>query len=257
MENIVTKTGLEIAQEKYDEAIRNANVALSKRPIDQEAYDAAIVKLQEAEADYARLKEFAVYDAFIGKENAIIELIKLYSFEIIGHSVMRNKDDNNRITIVERVTKEKRINLLAFCKRAKMDTDWQYTASGFNQLMCLRVATDLGANVKEIAKSYYLRDKVKQMEMGKTPTSTTQVCKLLQKIIDEMLPNEDENGKPIYKVNNHDVTYLDQCYGKRSSRNRLTISVSKDGFLLSVLTDIAYRLVTGGKYGVDGFKVIK
>ena len=46
-------------------------------------------------------------------------------------------------------------------------------------------------------------------------------------------------------------------YGKKSTKELITISVSKDTFLRRVLVDIAYRLITGGKYGVDGYKVKK
>ncbi len=123
--------------------------------------------------------------------------------------------------------------------------------------MCLRAAKELGADVKAIAKSYYLQDAVKKIEMGATPTSNTQVCKLLQRVIDEMLPNEDADGKAIYKCNNYDVRYLDDLYGKKSTKAILTVKVSNDGFLRRILVDIAYRLITDGKYGVDGYKTIK
>ena len=177
-----------------------------------------------------------------------------YSYETIGHSEERNKDDGNRVVSVKPTTRERPVDLLAFCKRAKLDTDWQYTASKFNQLMCLRAAQELGADVKAIAKSYYLKEAVKQIDMGKTPTSNTQVCKLLQRVIDEMLPNEDADGKPIYKCNNHDVAYLDDLYGRKSSKAKLTVRVSNDNYLRRILVDIAHRLITGTMYGVDGYK---
>lgn len=156
------------------------------------------------------------------------------------------------------VEKERQIDLLAFCKRAKLDTDWQYIVSKFNQLMCLRTAKTLGfstAEIKALTSSYYLRDLAKQIEMGATPTSNTQVCKQLQRVIDNILPNE--NGEANYKCNNYDVAYLDALYSKKSNKSRLTVRVSNDAFLRRTLVDILYRLVTGGKYGVDGYKQVK
>lgn len=251
------KTPLELAKEKYDAAIAKANAALTAKPVDFAGYAAAMADLDAAEKEYATLAANAMYDEYAKKENPIIEVIKAYSYKTIGHKEKRNKDDNNRVVSVDPIEKDRQIDLLAFCTRAKLDTDWQYTAGRFNQLMCLRAAKELGADVKAIAKSYFLKDAVKKIEMGATPTSNTQVCKLLQRVIDEMLPNEDADGKAIYKCNNYDVRYLDDLYGKKSNKAMLTVRVSNDAFLRRILVDIAYRLITDGKYGVDGYKTIK
>lgn len=251
------KSPLEIAKDKYEVALKAANDALGKKPVDLVGYNNALNSLTEAEKEYATIAANAMYDEYAKKDNPIIELIKAYSYETIGHREERNKDDNNRVVSVNPITKERSVDLLAFCKRAKLDTDWQYTASKFNQLMCLRTAKDLGADFKAIAKTYYLKDAVKKIEMGGTPTSNTQVCKLLQRVIDEMLPNEDEEGKQIYKCNNHDVAYLDDLYGKKSGKAKLTVRVSNDNYLRRILVDIAHRLVTGTMYGVDGYKEAK
>lgn len=253
------KTPQEIAREKFDAALKAANDALGKKPVDLVAYNKAMGELDAAEKEYATIAANALYDEFAKKENPIIEIIKAYSYKTVGHreTPSKDKDESRRIISVDAVDKERQIDLLAFCKRAKLDTDWQYTASKFNQLMCLRAARELGADVKAIAKTYFLQDAVKKIEMGGTPTSNTQVCKLLQRVIDAILPNETEDGKTIYKVNNYDVAYLDDLYGKKSNKAKLTVRVSNDAFLRRILVDIAYRLVTGGMYGVDGYKEIK
>lgn len=261
-QNEARKTEIEIAKEKYDVALKAANDALAANPIDYAAYETAIANLTEAEKDYASHAANALYDECGKKENPIIEVIKAYAYDTIGHREVRSKEkaDNNRILSVDPTTKERQIDLLAFCRRVKLDADWQYTASKFNQLMCLRAAKQLGLSIDEIkgiSTSYFLQDAVKKIEMGGTPTSNTQVCKLLQRVINEMLPNEDESGKTIYKCNNYDVAFFDDLYGKKSNKARLTIRVSNDSFLRRILVDIAHRLVTGGKYGVDGYKKVK
>ena len=255
----VKKTPLQQAKEKYDAALKAANEAIAKTPQDINAYNTAMVDLAAAEKEYASAAQIEMFAAYKDVANPVIEIIRAYSYQTIGHKEVRNKDDG-RVTSVDATVKDRQIDLLAFCKFAKLDTSWIHTASRFNQLMCLRAATELGctpAEIKRISSSYYLQDAVKKIEMGKTPTSNTQVCKLLQRVIDEMLPNEDEDGKPIYKVNNHDVAYLDDLYGKKSNKSILTVRVSNDSFLRRILVDIAYRLITDGKYGVDGYKVAK
>lgn len=253
------KSALEIAQEKHDLALKAANDALGKKPVDLVAYAKAIADAEAAEKDYATCAANAMYDEYAAKPNPIVEIIKAYGYKTIGHKEThsKDKDEPDRIISVDATEKERQIDLLAFCKRAKLDTDWQYTASKFNQLMCLRAATQLGVDTKKLAKTYFLQEAVKKIAMGGTPTSNTQVCKLLQRVIDEILPNEDADGKPIYKCNNHDVAYLDDLYGKKSNKARLTVRVSNDAFLRRILVDICHRLVTGGMYGVDGYREVK
>lgn len=251
------KTVMETAKAKYDEAIANANAALKANPVDFVGYAAAMADLDKAEKEYTECAAVAMYDEYAKKDNPLVEIIRAYSYKTLGHQEERNKDDNNRVVAVKPIEKTRQIDLLKFCDRAKLDTSWSLTASKFNQLMCLRAAQELGADVKKIAKSYAMQQKVREIEMGKTPTSNTQVCKLLQRVIDEMLPNEDDEGKPIYKCNNYDVRYLDDLYGKKSSKAMLTVKVSNDAFFRRILVDIAYRLITNGKYDVDGYKTIK
>ena len=255
----IRMSALEQAKTKYDAALKAANEALAKTPVDTNGYNTALTELNAAEKDYAAAAQLAMFADFKDRENPVIEIIRAYSFKTIGHKETRNKDTNSVIS-VDATEKYRQVDLLAFCKYAKLETSWANTASRFNQLMCLRAATQLGispAEVKKIATSYYMQDAVKKIEMGKTPTSNTQVCKLLQRVIDEMIPNETEDGKAIYKCNNHDVAYLDDLYGKKSNKQILTVRVSNHSFLRRIIVDIAYRLITNGKYGVDGYRVKK
>lgn len=252
------KTPLVTAKEKYDAAIKAANDALGKNPVDIVAYNAAIVELDKAEKEYASAAAEAMYAEYATKPNPIVEIIKAYSYDTLGHQEKKSDDkENPRVIAVNPTTKKRQIDLLKFCSKAKLDTHWEFVASRVNQLMCLRAATQLGADVSKIAKSYFLRDKVKEINLGKTPTSTNQVCKLLQSVIDEILPNGAEEGAPVYKVNSHDVAYLDDLYGKKSGQHILTVRVSNDAFFRRILVDICYRVVTNSKYGVDGYKGYK
>ena len=249
------KTPLEMAKDKYEIALKAANDALGKNPSDLVAYNAAMSDLDKAEKEYAKLAATAMYAEYAGKP--IVEIIKAYSYETLGHREKPSDDkDNPRIIAVDPITKKRQIDLLAFCNHAKLDTHWELTASAVNQLMCLRVAKELGADVDKIAKSYFLKEKAREIKLGKTPTSNTQVCKLLQTVIDEILPCNDDDT-PVYKCNNSDVAYLDDLYGKKSNKNMLTVRVSNDAFFRRILVDICYRLVTNSKYGVDGYKGYK
>ena len=257
MANEAKKTPLEIAKEAYDAAMKKANEALGKNPVDLVAYNAAMGELDKAEKDYAKAKATDMYNEYAKKPNPIVEIIKAYSYETLAHKEKKSDDKNNpRVIAIDPDTRKRQIDLLAFCSHAKLDTHWELTASAVNQLMCLRVAKELGADVDKIAKSYFLKEKAREIKLGKTPTSNSQVCKLLQTVIDEILPCNDDDTS-IYKCNNYDVKYLDALYGKKSNKHELTIRVSNDAFFRRILVDICNRLVTGRLYGVDGYKGYK
>lgn len=258
MANELKKTPLEYAQEDYEVAIKMANDALNKKPIAYEDYNEAMRKLDAAEKAYALASANKMYDEYETKNNPIIEIIKAYAYKIIGHKEVYDKDKNNKhLVSIERIEKERPIDLLAFCKRANLDTSWEYTASKANQLICLRLAKDLDADLDKVAKTYFLQNAVKKIEMGGTPTSRTQVCKLLQQVINEMIPNEDEDGNLIYKVYNRDVKYLDSLYGKKNNKERITIKVCNDSYFRRLLLDIIYSIITNDRYRVSGYKEIK
>lgn len=250
------KHAIEQTKSKYDEAIAKANAALKAQLFNIDDYNAAMSDLDKAEKEYAKLAACALYDECAKAEEPIIAVIKAYTYTTLAHVEVRDEDDKRRILAIEPAEKQKQIDLLQFCKRAELPDEWRYAVAKFNKLLCLRAAKAIGADTKKIANSYYLRELAEKIALGATPTSNTQTCKSLQGVLDAFLPH-GEDGKQPYKANNYDVGYLDMLYAKKSSKDLLTVSVSKDAFLRRLLVDIAYRLITGGKYGVDGYKVKK
>ena len=94
------KTPLEMAKDKYEIALKAANDALGKNPSDLVAYNAAMSDLDKAEKEYAKLAATAMYAEYAGKP--IIEIIKAYSYETLGHREKPSDDkDNPRIIAVK------------------------------------------------------------------------------------------------------------------------------------------------------------
>lgn len=250
---------VEVAKANCEKALTDVNAIIQnggKEPINLTKYNEAMATLTKAEEEYANLAQLAMYDEYAKKENPIIEIVKAYSYDIIKHSEIKDKA-TGRVLAVEPTGKTMQVDLLKFCERAKLDTLWSYTASKFNQMMCLRCAKDLGIDCNKIAKSYYMSETAKKIDLGKTPTSNTQVCKVLQQVIDQMLPNRTDDDKVIYKVNNHDVAYIMDLYCRKSSQSKLTVKVANDSFFRRILFDIAHRLITNGKYDAEGYKIVK
>lgn len=253
---ITMTQSMEKAREDHNNALKKANEALKAEPFNIDAYNEALSDIDKAEKDFAKYSALALYDKCAEDENPIIAVIKAYTYPILKHVEVRDEDDKRRILMLESAEGDKQIDLLKFCNRADLPTEWSFTVAKFNKLLCLRAAKTLGANTKGIAGTYYMRALAEQIELGATPTSNTQTCKTLQRVLDAILP-QGEDGKQPYKANNYDVGYLDMLYAKKSSKELLTVSVSKDAFLRRLIVDIAYRLITGSKYGVDGYKVKK
>ena len=88
----------------------------------------------------------------------------------------------------------------------------------------------------------------KQIDMGKTPTSKTNILKTLQTIITAMLGDE-------VKATSHDVNYLMSVYS-RKNRKALTVTCANHKYFRGYLAEICNHIVTGNPYDVD-FKKAK
>ena len=203
------------------------------------------------EKEYADLQARMVYDELAKEPNPVIAAIKRYSYTVIKHKEVKDTD-SKKIAELSIVEKEKQIDLLKFCTYAKLDTFWQFAASKLNQLLCLRAAKELhftASEIAKIAKSYYLREKAREIKMGKTPASNNALCKAVQRVIDTLLPPELDKQN-IYKCNNHDVAYLLMCYTKKG-RSALSIAVAKDSSIRNLIMDICHRIIEGKQYTLE------
>lgn len=238
------------------------NIAAFVKSGEIEKAIAAEVALRGLEKQYVELYQKQVFKSLCEKERPIIEAIIMHSFKIPTHKV--KTDDKGIMTGIEKGEKDRQIDLLKFCKYADADTEWEAWGNKLNQLLCLRAAIELGytkEDLDKLSKSYYLDKKAQEIELGKTPTSNTQLCKALQTVIDhivfipKMIDGEptEENA---YKCNNHDVAYLLDLY-TRKGKTLLAVSVAKPDFLRRILMDVLHRIICNKKYSVDGFKANK
>ena len=255
MAKAITKTSAQLRAEII-EAIDRAKRAIENG--NEAARDEALLAASTAEKDYAIVHESEVYKeiydaATAEKKNPVIEAVRAYSFTVARHKVIK-ETGSEKILDVEYDTMMKRIDILKFCAVSKLNTMWQYLAQKFNQLMCLRLAKELkftDAQLKELEKSYFLKEKVREMKMNWNPTSNTKLCAMLTEVVQAMC------GDETLKANSHDLRYIYGAYTKRDNKERLTLKVSKDAFVRSLLADVAYRIVENAMYGINGFKVNK
>ena len=206
------------------------------------------------EKEYADHMAREVYEGLIEQtvELPVKAAIRLYAYSVIRHQEVRNSETQT-LSELKLVPKDKQIDLLKFAKFADLDTSWQHLVAYFNQSLCLRTAQELGyspSEIKKLASTYYLAKQAQELLDGKTVTSNTALVKMLQRVIDAILPPADEQKGNTYKCNNHHLNYILKCYTKKG-RNALSVAVAKDGFLRNLVMDVIHCLITGKQISVE------
>lgn len=197
-------------------------------------------ELANIEKEYGSLREKEVFAGLLDTHQAI----EKHHYDTIGH---KKVVEDGRMTGVEKIDKTVRIDLKRFCEVKGFDVAWWYDLQALNKRLTLRIAESIGvsaAEMKRIDGSYSMDKLAADIELGKTPTSDTQIVKHMQRVLDALSPGEG-------KVNGHDLGYVLACYTKRNNRAALKVQCSKHSFLMSLMGDVFYRIATKGVYGVD------
>ena len=162
----------------------------------------------ELEKEYTRAAFHATALELLDNPAPMLAAATALTFETLKH---KDKEDENGIKSREIVTAERPLDFVAlesfFVERGKKfgaESAWGYKDAAFNRLLCMRTAQSIGADVKTVAEKFATPTQARDINLGKTPTSNTQLLKQLQMIIDSMLYAEGEKGN-IYKANSHDV----------------------------------------------------
>lgn len=199
-----------------------------------------LAELVNIEKEFRSIREAEVFAGLADTHMAI----ELHHFTTIGH---KRVTDEGRMTGVEKADRTVQIDLKRFCEVKGFDLGWFYELQALNKRLTLRVAEGIGvtaAEMKRIDDSYNMDKLASEIQLGKTPTSDTQVVKHMQKVLDMLSPGEG-------KVNGHDLGYVMACYTKRNNRAALRVQCSKHTLLMSLMGDVFYRIATKGVYGVD------
>lgn len=234
--------------------INQYNVALKAKNLDDmTALEKAV---RDTEAEFANQSQQDLFAECKKAENPILEGVRRYTYPVMKHKMDRDGELIIGMNLVD--DREKQVDLVRLCKFCGLPTLWAYKVEKAGELLCIRTAKELGMTtdeIKQIAKTYRMAKAAEETELGGTPASNTQICKLLQKVIDDILFEDDGTGKNKYKVNSHDVAYLLMCYTKRG-RKQLSVTVAKVSFLHGLIVDVLHRITCGLKYGLE-YQMVK
>lgn len=230
---------------KYNDAIKTNASKIEADNIEKE--------IKDKEKEFAQQAQDELFSACKATDDPILNAIKCYAYPIIRHKVDRNPETGNVTGISVAEDGEKQVNLVKLCTYCDKPTLWKYKVEKLGYLLTLRAAKELKLPAEDIAriKSMYKMDKKsREEELGTIPDSNNQICKLLQKVIDAILYEDNGSGKNTYSCNSHDVGYLLRAF-TRKGKERLTIRTADGKSLHGYVMDVIHRIVTGGKYSLD------
>lgn len=240
---------------------REENIAkLAELRSDTEAlvkdYNEAIQngKFEDAtKADTAMTEKVNEYTATVQKmcfedckstENPMLTAVTTLSFVTIAVKDEQKGDDKVPVRTI--VDKEKQIDLLKldkYCGGIGADKNWANIAQKMNFLLTAQKATDLGLDPKAVNDSYAMSEIAREFDMGKNPTSKTNMLRTLQTVVTAMLGEG-------YKATSHDVNFLLSVYS-RKNRKALTVSCANHKNFRGYIAEICHRIVTGKAYELD------
>jgi len=183
-------------------------------------------------------------------EDPMLEAVKRLEYETLATKDTKEDGSDFKVrTIVDRVKPIDPVKLNGFVSGGiGHNKNWELMIEQFNLRMTLKVAGDIGVDPKGINDSYYMSKLARDIDLGKTPCSKTNLLKTLQTIVNAMI-GED------YKAITHDVNYILAVYSKKG-RKALTVTASNHKQMRQIIMEICHRIVMNSRYDID-YKKIK
>lgn len=265
--NITTKEELrekaETLIKEYNEGIQNGNFAptievpkVNTTNSTEQNTETVLIRevIEQLVNEYTSIARQDCFAALAETDDPMIEAIKQLTFSTIRIVDRKVGDDKQKTPVSSIEDAEKPIDLLKLHKHVGgdgigKDKNWAYMVEKLNFLMTAQKAVDLGINPKEVHNSYAMSDISKDIDLGKTPTSKTNILKTLQAIVTAMVGEE-------YKATSHDVNFLMSVYS-RKNRAALTVTCANHKYMRQYMAEICHRIVLGKSYAVEYKKAKK
>ena len=177
-------------------------------------------------------------------DDPMLAAVRTLSYVTIGVKDEQKGDDKVPVRVI--VDKERQIDLLKldkFCGGIGADPNWMHVAQKMNFLLTAQKAKDLGLDPAKVNDSYAMSEIARQFEMGKNPTSKTNLLKTLQMVVTAMVGDG-------YKATSHDVNFLLSVYSKKN-RKALTVSCANHRNFRGYVMEVCHRIVTNKSYELE------
>ena len=177
-------------------------------------------------------------------DDPMLAAVRTLSYVTIG--VKDEKKGDDKVPVRTVVDKERAIDLLKldkYCGGIGHDKEWMHVAQKMNFLLTCQKARDLGLDPQKVNDSYAMSEIARQFEMGKNPTSKTNMLRTLQMVVTAMLGEG-------YKATSHDVNFLLSVYS-RKNRKALVVSCANHRNFRGYIAEVCHRIVTGKEYELE------
>lgn len=201
-------------------------------------------KLTEKVNEYNATVRDMCFEDCKNTANPMLTAVTTLSYVTIGTKDEQKGDD--KVPVRSIVDKERPIDLFKldkYCGGIGADKNWLHIAQKMNLLLTAQKATDLGLDPKAVHDSYAMSEIAREFDMGKNPTSKTNLLRTLQTVITAMLGEG-------YKATSHDVNFLLSVYSKKN-RKALTVTCANHRYFRNYMAEICHRIVTGKAYELD------
>lgn len=201
-------------------------------------------KLTEKVNEYTATVRDMCFEDCKNTANPMLTAVTTLSYVTIGTKDEQKGDD--KVPVRSIVDKERPIDLFKldkYCGGIGADKNWLHIAQKMNLLLTAQKATDLGLDPKAVHDSYAMSEIAREFDMGKNPTSKTNLLRTLQTVITAMLGEG-------YKATSHDVNFLMSVYSKKN-RKALTVTCANHRYFRNYMAEICHRIVTGKAYELD------
>lgn len=225
----------ETLTKQYNEAVQTGNFETAGK---------ADLEIANAVNEYTSVSRDACFDECKSTDDPMMAAVKMLTFTTIAAKDEKVSED--KIPVRTIVDKEKPIDLLKldkYCGGIGSDEKWVYALQKMNMLLTAQKAVDLGLDPKAVNDSYSMSEIARELDMGKSPTSKTNLLKTLQTVVSAMIGDD-------YKATSHDVNFLMSVYS-RKNRKALTVSCANHRSFCAYLAEICHRIVTEKSYELD------
>lgn len=239
----------------YNESVQSGNFSpVMEHPIPNGDSNAPVLiipvrdVIEQAVNEHTSIARDECFKTLQASVDPMLEAVKQLTFptiRIVDKKVGEDKYTKIPVSFIE--DSEKAIDLLKLHKSVNggigKSKNWVSMIEKLNFLMTAQKAVDLGIDPKTINDSYAMSDIARQIDMGKNPTSKTNILKTIQAIVTAMIGEE-------YKVTSHDVNFLMSVYS-RKNRKALTVSCANHKYMRQYIMEICHRIVEGKSYALD------
>ena len=244
-----------------DAYLETARKALKDKDFD--AYENAKVDLEDSVSKLNKATRNCAYAGFVAQSNPLIAAIRQFyvtSYRVKEERGKEGESEGKIVNINVMPNDKTRIDVSNFIDfaldlGAEMDRTWLHDCAALLALLQIRKTDIYTLKHSDLAsESYYFVEAFKKKKAGETPDSNTKIVAMLQKIVDEAIAEEDENGgKKTYKCTHRDIAFIEDCAHQFDPKAKAGIKSLKVRGFQTVMVSVLYKMLTGENYTVRNF----